>query len=150
MPMPRAASALLIASFAFCFAPRCFANDVDPYAEALAPASTTTPTSSGNIFKKWFGSRKASETESSGAEHMTAVEDITAAASGPAQRASDLVGGALGLLGIGYRRGGDTPQSGFDCSGMVRYVFQSTLGLDLPRRAEEISRVGTKVNRNDL
>ncbi len=148
--MTRAACALLIASSAFCFAPCCFANDVDPYAEALAPAPTTTPASSGNIFRKWFGSKKATETESPALEHVAPVEEITTAASGPAQRASDLVVGSLGLLGIGYRRGGNTPQSGFDCSGMVRYVFQNTLGLDLPRRAEEISRVGTKVNRNDL
>ena len=33
---------------------------------------------------------------------------------------------------------------------MVRYVFQNALGLDLPRRAEEISRVGTRVDRNSL
>ncbi len=57
---------------------------------------------------------------------------------------------ALGLLGIHYRLGGNTPESGFDCSGMVRYVFQNALGLDLPRRAIEISRVGAKVGREEL
>ena len=148
--MTRAASALLIASFAFCFAPGCFANDVDPYAEASAPVPTTVPTSSSNIFRKWFGSKKSIETESPPVERVEPADESTAAAPGPAQRASDLVVGALGLLGVGYRRGGNTPQSGFDCSGMVRYVFQNTLGLDLPRRAEEISRVGARVNRNDL
>ncbi len=57
---------------------------------------------------------------------------------------------ALGLLGIQYRFGGTTPASGFDCSGMVRYVFQNAIGLNLPRRAEEISRVGARVGRDDL
>ena len=148
--MTRAAFGLLIASLAYCFAPCCFANDVDPYAETVAPASAAPAEPAGNIFRKWFGSRKSIETESPAGERVAAVAEATTAASGPAQHASDLVVGALGLLGIGYRRGGNTPQSGFDCSGMVRYVFQNTLGLDLPRRAEEISRVGTKVSRNDL
>ena len=159
MPIIRAACALLIASSTICIAPRCFANEVDPYAEALAPApaatsatsaSSASSASSGNIFRKWFGANKAVEGDSPAIEREAPVADRSAAAPDPAQRASDLVVGALGLLGIGYRRGGNTPQSGFDCSGMVRYVFQNTLGLDLPRRAEEISRVGTKVGRNDL
>ena len=149
--MSRAACALLIASSAFCFAPRCFANDVDPYAEIYAPAPATAATSSGNLFSKWFGSKasKAVEADASPIEPAPAVE-ISSAPLVRAQRASDLVVSALGLLGISYRRGGNNPQSGFDCSGMVRYVFQSALGLDLPRRAEEISRVGTKIDRNDL
>ncbi len=57
---------------------------------------------------------------------------------------------ALGLVGISYRRGGDSPDGGFDCSGMVRYVYQSALGLDLPRRAVEISRFGTKIEPTEL
>ena len=70
--------------------------------------------------------------------------------SGMAGKAGDVVVGALNMIGVRYRWGGDTPDSGLDCSGFVRYVFQDTLGLALPRRAEEMSRVGEKVRVSDL
>lgn len=65
-------------------------------------------------------------------------------------RATDLVMRALSLLGVNYKRGGNSPQTGLDCSGLVHFVFHDTLGLLLPRRAEEISRVGETVQRTDL
>ncbi|MCX7896673.1 MAG: C40 family peptidase [Rhodocyclaceae bacterium] len=52
---------------------------------------------------------------------------------------------ALEFLGIRYRRGGATPETGFDCSGFVRYVFTRTLGLDLPRSAKAMSQRGEPV-----
>lgn len=67
-----------------------------------------------------------------------------------ASKASDVVMGALNMIGVRYRWGGNTPDSGLDCSGFVRYVFQDTLGRALPRRAEEMSRVGKKVCFADL
>jgi cell wall-associated NlpC family hydrolase len=70
--------------------------------------------------------------------------------SGVAGKAGDVVVGALNMIGVRYRWGGNTPDSGLDCSGFVRYVFQDTLGLALPRRAEEMSRVGEKVRVSDL
>ncbi|WP_244815750.1 C40 family peptidase [Caballeronia sp. Lep1P3] len=70
--------------------------------------------------------------------------------SGVASKAGDVVVGALNMIGVRYRWGGDTPDSGLDCSGFVRYVFQDTLGMTLPRRAEEMSRVGEKVRVSDL
>jgi cell wall-associated NlpC family hydrolase len=70
--------------------------------------------------------------------------------SGMAGKAGDVVVGALNMIGVRYRWGGDTPDSGLDCSGFVRYVFQDTLGMALPRRAEEMSRVGEKVRMSDL
>jgi cell wall-associated NlpC family hydrolase len=70
--------------------------------------------------------------------------------SGMAGKAGDVVVSALNMIGVRYRWGGNTPDSGLDCSGFVRYVFQDTLGLDLPRRAEEMSRVGEKVRMSDL
>ncbi|HCX32885.1 MAG TPA: peptidase P60, partial [Rhodocyclaceae bacterium] len=53
---------------------------------------------------------------------------------------------ALSLIGVRYRRGGNSPESGLDCSGLVRYVFQDTLGFELPRRSRDISRVGEPVD----
>ncbi|WP_144161166.1 C40 family peptidase [Paraburkholderia sp. BCC1885] len=70
--------------------------------------------------------------------------------SGMAGKAGDVVVGALNMIGVRYRWGGDTPDSGLDCSGFVRYVFQDTLGMALPRRAEEMSRVGEKVSMSNL
>ena len=70
--------------------------------------------------------------------------------SGMAGKAGDVVVGALNMIGVRYRWGGNTPDSGLDCSGFVRYVFQDTLGMALPRRAEEMSRVGEKVRMSEL
>ena len=48
---------------------------------------------------------------------------------------------ALGLVGTPYRYGGNTPESGFDCSGLVTYVFSDMLDVRLPRTSRELSRV---------
>jgi cell wall-associated NlpC family hydrolase len=70
--------------------------------------------------------------------------------SGVASKTGEVVVGALNMIGVRYRWGGQTPDSGLDCSGFVRYVFQDTLGMSLPRRAVEMSRVGEKVAVRDL
>lgn len=57
---------------------------------------------------------------------------------------------ALDLLGIRYRWGGSKPETGFDCSGFVRHVFQEGLGLDLPRSAREQSKAGEPVTKDEL
>ncbi len=46
---------------------------------------------------------------------------------------------ALTLLGTPYRWGGTSPDSGFDCSGLVSYVFRTTLGIELPRVSQEMA-----------
>jgi cell wall-associated NlpC family hydrolase len=52
-------------------------------------------------------------------------------------RASEMVIVALNAVGVRYRRGGNSEAGGFDCSGFTRYVFGNSLGLQLPRRADE-------------
>ncbi len=52
-------------------------------------------------------------------------------------RASEMVLAAMNFLGVPYVRGGNDAESGFDCSGFTRYVFEHSLGLVLPRRADE-------------
>ena len=64
--------------------------------------------------------------------------------------AHDLAVYALGLIGVAYRFGGETPDDGMDCSGLVRHVFQHVSGLVLPRTAKEMSRVGGSVALADL
>lgn len=67
-----------------------------------------------------------------------------------ASKASDLVMTALGFLGVPYRRGGEDAAVGFDCSGFVRSTYEQTLGLVLPRRAEEQAKATTKIPREEL
>ena len=49
---------------------------------------------------------------------------------------------ALALMGTPYRWGGTSPDSGFDCSGLVGYVFQTALGIELPRVSREMASKG--------
>jgi cell wall-associated NlpC family hydrolase len=57
---------------------------------------------------------------------------------------------ALDFIGIRYKRGGSSPETGFDCSGFVRYVYNETLGLVLPHNAKAISQSGETVDKNEL
>lgn len=53
---------------------------------------------------------------------------------------------AIGLVGTPYRYGGNTPDSGFDCSGLVHYVFRDMLDLRLPRTSRELAAIqGPKI-----
>jgi len=73
----------------------------------------------------------------------TAGTAAPAATEGPAlidrvrDKASGMVDTAMNFLGVRYRRGGNSAESGFDCSGFTRQVFEKSLGLVLPRRADE-------------
>lgn len=65
-------------------------------------------------------------------------------------RTAELVIRSLSLLGVNYKWGGNTPDGGLDCSGLVRHVYAETIGKMLPRRAVEMSRVGESVDRHSL
>lgn len=66
--------------------------------------------------------------------------------------ASDLVMQAMNFLGVPYRRGGNTEETGFDCSGFTRLVFENSVGLVLPRRADEQAHAAglLSINRQEL
>ncbi len=57
---------------------------------------------------------------------------------------------AQNYLGVKYRWGGNSPDEGFDCSGLVGFVVEKSLGLRLPRSAAEIAQLGSKVDRDAL
>ncbi|MDP2170512.1 MAG: C40 family peptidase [Rhodocyclaceae bacterium] len=57
---------------------------------------------------------------------------------------------ALELMGVRYKRGGNSPETGFDCSGFVRHVFNQSLGLSLPRSALAISQAAERIDKQEL
>lgn len=65
-------------------------------------------------------------------------------------KASELVMQAMGLLGVPYKKGGTSEEKGFDCSGFVRYMYEKSVGLVLPRRAEEQAKVTEEISRSEL
>jgi cell wall-associated NlpC family hydrolase len=67
-----------------------------------------------------------------------------------ADRASELVLNAMGFLGVPYHRGGNSADTGFDCSGFVRAMYEQTIGLVLPRRANEQAAATQTIDRKDL
>lgn len=69
----------------------------------------------------------------------------------PTTVANNVLIRAIGLVGTPYRWGGNTPESGFDCSGLVDYVFRSEAGMALPRTSREIAAVDApKISKRDL
>ncbi len=66
------------------------------------------------------------------------------------ERASEVLMNALSLSGIRYQHGGNSPDTGFDCSGFVRYVFKQATSLTLPRSALAMSQLGKVVRKNEL
>ncbi|MFU2486869.1 C40 family peptidase [Thauera sp. WH-1] len=67
-----------------------------------------------------------------------------------ANAAEQLVDEALSYLGIRYRFGGTSPETGLDCSGLVLNVFRNAVGLDLPRTAREMAKLGDNIGRQEL
>ena len=64
---------------------------------------------------------------------------------------NDVLFRAIGLVGTPYHYGGNTPESGFDCSGLVDYVFRDAAGVELPRTAQEIGAIDAPhVRRSEL
>jgi cell wall-associated NlpC family hydrolase len=66
------------------------------------------------------------------------------------QRASELVSNAMGFLGVPYKWGGTDADTGVDCSGFVVSVYQQTIGLLLPRKAEQQAAATQKIEQTDL
>lgn len=61
-----------------------------------------------------------------------------------------LISNALQFQGTQYKRGGQSPDTGFDCSGYVRFVFKESYGQNLPRSAAEMAKLGEPIDLHSL
>ena len=66
------------------------------------------------------------------------------------EQASDIAIHALGLVGTPYRYGGNTPESGFDCTGLIAYVYRNRTGVTPPRTVAQMSDFGQPVDAGGL
>ncbi len=78
------------------------------------------------------------------------MERLADARNAASHHASELIMNALGFLGVPYKFGGNSADTGFDCSGFVRAVYEQSLGKVLPRRSDEQAAATRKIERNEL
>jgi len=102
------------------------AADKAPTAVQQPAAAKPTPSDAVTRFLSERGLLNASEPGGS-SRLLASVRDT----------ASDLVLSAMNFLGVRYTRGGNSVENGFDCSGFTRHIFEMSVGLVLPRRADE-------------
>ena len=81
---------------------------------------------------------------------QSVVQQVGQQVSQVSERTSDLVSTAIGLLGIPYLRGGNSAETGFDCSGFVRAIYKETIGLVLPRSSDQQANATQKIDKSEL
>jgi len=120
--------ALAIAAMLVALAPAAHANpDFAPIPPTAAAASAADAVNRFLIDKGLLGPAANAPAAAEGPPLIERMRD----------KASGMVDTAMNFLGVRYRRGGNSAESGFDCSGFTRQVFEKSLGLVLPRRADE-------------
>lgn len=82
-------------------------------------------------------------------EFSALVDDETALPGRLKSTANDILFQAIGLVGTPYRYGGNSPETGFDCSGLINYVFLHSAGMKLPRTTRELIDIDAPVVAND-
>ena len=111
-------------------------------------AAMASPTESADPMTRFLADKGLLAAAAASTPSVTGVNVVdpiasfaTAPSSGLVQQmrdsASDMVLTAMNFLGVPYKRGGNSEETGFDCSGFTRHIFEKTVGLILPRRADE-------------
>ena len=103
----------------------------------LAAGVHATPGNSGDDMDKLLADKGL----------LTKIDHVRQSVS---NKASELVVNAMGFLGVPYKRGGNTAETGFDCSGFVRAIYEQSVGLLLPRRAEQQAAATQRIEKNEL
>ena len=89
-------------------------------------------------------------TQATSSSPQTSAEPMVEASAPQADRLQNLLIHAISMIGVNYKYGGNSAQSGFDCSGFVRHVFAESLALDLPRSSYAMGKLGVSVKSEDL
>lgn len=114
----------------------------------LVPRSRLRRFLAGAVFCLAVGAPAASAERAGGTRSLAkSAADVAGKAWSGTQ---DVAIYALGMIGVNYRYGGNTPESGLDCSGLVRYVFREVTGVTLPRTTREMSGLGTRIGLDEL
>jgi cell wall-associated NlpC family hydrolase len=121
---------LLCCAALSCAALPAFAQDAEP--AVTLPAPDVAAVASGNL-----SALLAAEAEA--APVADAKPKLSA-------RIQDILSKAVTLLGTPYRWGGTSPEAGFDCSGLVGYVFRTALGMDLARVSSDQAKTGELIS----
>lgn len=77
-------------------------------------------------------------------------DQLQSARNSVGDQASSLVINAMAFLGVPYKYGGNTVETGFDCSGFVRAVYEQSIGKILPRRSDEQAAATQEIDRSEL
>ena len=102
-----------------------------PVEEDMPPPVQVTP----GLLAQWSG---------------TLTSQLSVARQTVGEKATDMLTQAMGLLGVPYRRGGSSEETGFDCSGFVRHMYEKSFGRLLPRRANEQAKATETIDREEL
>ena len=109
-------------------------------AEQVRPASASLALGDSNLLPERSRVEFASDVNAA-----IAAQDGKSGAQ-PSSRMQTLLQRGLTLLGTPYRWGGTSPDGGFDCSGLVGYVFRTALGIELPRVSRDMADQGKLIS----
>lgn len=120
---------------------------------AFASAAHAAPAQDNiEVTDRWMGTHEVIDRWVADKNVMTSsvMTQLDAVRHDVADKTSDLVITAMGLLGVPYRRGGTSAETGFDCSGFVRAIYSQTIGLALPRRADQQAAATQTIDKKEL
>lgn len=130
---------------------------------ALPAFAQQAPAATATVATAEAAARVSPESMSLSDRALTLASDINRLVGSGAGRNDDgggrvqsVLSRALALMGTPYRWGGTSPEGGFDCSGLVGYVFRNALGIELPRVSRDMAKTGeliaskTQLTKGDL
>ena len=136
----KALTGLILGVFTFFSISTVFADDNNDASDPISAIATkSAPSNNSNIDNNYDSDNNSNRNSQATMTTKQSQDAIT-----------NMLLQSVSLMGIAYKWGGNTPDTGMDCSGFVRYVFKKSLGINLPRTAAEMAKVGKRVNINEL